>query len=89
MEKRIITYDLDKLFITINFYELVNNISINKTKRYLIKDYDTKEKILGDLFNNIITDFDLDNKYNDEFYDMLDLMLDNLCKELNNKKENR
>ena len=87
MENRYLTYDLDKLFITINFYELVNNISINKTKRYLIKDYDTKEKILGDLFNNIITDFDLDNKYNDEFYDMLDLMLDNLCKELNKKED--
>lgn len=83
MEKRIITYDLDKLFITINFYELVNNISINQTKRYLIKDYDTKDKINMDLYNDIIDSFDLDSKcLQEEFFDNLENLINNLCKEL-------
>ena len=83
MEKIIITYDLNKLFITINYYELTNNISINQTKRYLIKDYDTKEKINLNLYNDILDSFNLDIRdLQEEFYDNLSDLLNNLCKEL-------
>lgn len=85
MDKKILTYDLDKskTIIKINFYNVCNYYYENSTKRYFTEDYNTKEKIKVDLYNKLIDDFKLDNRnLENEFYDMLDLMLDNLCTEL-------
>ena len=85
MENRIITYDLDKnkTTIKINFYNLCNYYFENKTKRYFSQDYNTKEKIKVELYNKIIEDFNFEDfNFENEFYTMLDLMLNNLYEEL-------
>lgn len=84
MENRLFSYNVGKVLITFNYNELINNnMFYNAIYRYSISDYNTKEKIKVDLYNKLIDDFKFENrKLDEDFYDMLDLMLDNLCKEL-------
>lgn len=84
MENRLFSYNVGKVLITFNYSELINNnMFYNSIYKYLIKDYNTKEKIKVDLYNKLIDDFKFENrKLGQDFYDMLDLMLDNLCEEL-------
>lgn len=84
MEKIFINYEIleDTFIIKVLSYD--NNISYQE-KVYLKENYKNENTCL---YNDILNDFDLDFKFeNENFYDMLDLMGNSIIEEI--KKEEK
>lgn len=83
---------MEKIFID---YEIQQGCFIIKVLSYS-KDIEYQEKVYPKdfykndntyLYNDILNDFELDYKFeNEKFYDMLDLMCDNIIKEIKGVK---
>ena len=83
---------MEKIFID---YEIQQGCFIIKVLSYS-KDIEYQEKVYSKdfykndntcLYNDVLDDFNLDYKFeNEKFYDMLDLMCDNIIKEIKGEK---
>ena len=83
---------MEKIYID---YEILQDTFIIKVLSYS-KDIEYQEKVYSKdfykndntcLYNDILNDFELDFRFeNDKFYDMLNLMCDNIIKEIKEEK---